>query len=1453
MKEGAVSSKNLEEPKSILDRFVNWQYGLDDLIDKLSKFTKAAPYQSFLSKTVTSLVHSARNAETKGVAETHAKVRENLRRIYGVTKTQQLNRILNGMNEEHDLGVFKDRNGNNVSLKITRNQAIKKWQEMQDPTLEKTLYETMGWSYEMTNAMLNILTAEDIAWAEYQMQFYREYYDSIDAVYSEMYGVHLPRNEYYSPINRDVEGNKPEFLLMTEDLFRYASVKNRSLKSRVGSREPLKFVGANETLVDHINQMEHFKAWAKSISDLRTIFNNSEIRKAVRQYHGNNILKVLDGFINDIARGGVERTKVNRIADKLRVNFTRAILGLKPSIALKQVPSFIAFSTGMPINDFISGVASFWSNPIQNYRALLEKSIYVQSRFGSGFERDIKFAMKRSPIETLSGKGNWLDYFMTLIRMGDRLAVVQGMWAKYQSGLKAGLSHEQAMFEAEVLTERTQPTSNIESLTALQNGGSFLKLMTMFQNQPNKYFRIIGNNARNFKYGRGSKAKAMTNIALAWVVLPAMFQLIADAFRFDKEHQARALLLGPLNYVLIGGQIFQSAYGWLTDMPFDYEVSPVVDSMDNLKNGLTKLKKLLGSDEIDVADVIKMIEYFAKAGGEVAGFPTPYAVQVERALRDQDYLALVFSPWSLGRTDGKSAQEKLNEAEKSLWEWKETEEIPGLEYIKERYDLSDYRSVFSSTMQSINPEDVTISNGFSTLAVSCAQSYIAEGVMHTLPNIPLYEINADQTDEYTYEDYYKQWQARQDITDPGKLKEFDKLYPHAFLGNFTRTQMELLREYHSLPEEDQKKFLEKYPELKKDMRSEWLRSHPEEQALLFLWGQTNSILTREAYDSLMKIMDELDIPNKYVEGIPPALIASDYFDYQDLLVDHKSGSYEDTYFKLTHDEFFKWGQEAGNINKEGWKDINLYGMSKETYIDYLNLKIKYRDKDAEYKALDTQKEKDDFLKKEENLQYHQDSILLDWYQLEGPTNEFYEDKGTEVPGELKDLYIEYRNTAFEHGDTSSEAKLFRLQNDVLNEWGMGEDFGPDWDSPPHTERMTPEAYEPFLELTVMWKDKIEEYEALNTDKERDAFWADISMSSQSEIDSAISDIEFAKHGHYPSPDYPEQTPDEWNQKWIDNYDYIINVLNDISNGISNIDDINKAIDILEEDIKLDSPPEGWDKFIEDKLTSGEWIIKDGNYWEGDSRVILLHKQAVDRYNRVIGVLKNSVSNEEFRQAKIMMDWYHMEVPTTEYYQEQGRDMPDNLESLYVEYRNLVFEFEAGSSQVQLFKLEHPEMFKWGRAEKTMDWKPIDTGDMDTETYIKYLKINVEYAEEDEIWDKIWTTALTTKQADRERAAFLIENPSYAIARLQREAYKKGIPNEWVDTYVKYKQLGYIKGSTAGDYWLSKHYEFYLAVRALLGWGPLETHESDTGGTGLPGYAVSGVRGGLTGMRYIPPS
>jgi len=668
---GSIPSEATDVTEGPIGKFFNRNYSFGSLMEKLSKLDKGAPRQSALAG-LDRMAFTARETENAGIGSAFKEIQQIALDSFKAKDRGELSTIWRTMTHEKINLPIKLTDGRTINMELTKGQIIKKYQEMLDPTLQDTFEKGMKWDYNRAkDTIANALTPGEKKWATAQMEFYQKYWATIDDIYSKKYGVHLGNNPNYSPIRRNVDTDIPEDLLVYEDLGNYASVVNASLKARVQNLKPLKFTDANEVFVNHLQQMEHFKAWVNPISELRSTFGNKEVRAGIAQYHGRDILNQVDTLIDRFARGGVDRQHTVHALDVMRANFSRSILGLKPNIALQQVTTLPMYLSEMSVKELGDGVLDFLKNPAANYRKAMESG-YLQARYTQGFERDIAAARNMNLYRrAFSGQGSIKDWSYSLMEVGDKFGVIPGWWAKYKAGLKQGLFEVDAMREAGMAVDRTQNTSAIDSLSTLQSGGSFWKALTMFQNQPNKYFQIIANNMRDIKYGRGDPVKAAAVIALAWAGMPALFQFVADGFQFKKERQARAVVLGPVNDLLVVGQIAQFLGDKIAGEPFGYQPSPATAAIDDTGNLIGKVRTIWGkwqdpAKEVTVDDMVGVLEQFVKAGGEVVGAPTPYLVQAEKALRKGQPENLIFSEYALDKpTQSKKLKEEWTDSFKT--------------------------------------------------------------------------------------------------------------------------------------------------------------------------------------------------------------------------------------------------------------------------------------------------------------------------------------------------------------------------------------------------------------------------------------------------------------------------------------------------------------------------------------------------------------------------------------------------------------------------------------------------------------------------------------------------------------------------------------------------------------------------------------------------------------------
>lgn len=152
----------------------------------------------------------------------------------------------------------------------------------------------------------------------------------------------------------------------------------------------------------------------------------------------------------------------------------------------------------------------------------------------------------------------------------------------------------------------------------------------------------------------------------------------------------------------------------------------------------------------------------------------------------------------------------------------------------------------------------------------------------------------------------------------------------------------LWKEYQALETDAEREaFLKAHPDMERDWRAEYRLANPEADAMLALWGYGGKIQTREAYDLVTKLGEELGIPlGQMGLGLPPVNLIDYYFDLNKIVADTSGNSVEARLYKLQHPSYLAWGLEQGI-----WTD----DLSDE-HLESLQLRVKFK---AEFEKYDS--------------------------------------------------------------------------------------------------------------------------------------------------------------------------------------------------------------------------------------------------------------------------------------------------------------------------------------------------------------------------------------------------------------------------------------------------------------------------------------------------------------------
>lgn len=514
------------------------------------------------------------------------------------------------------------------------------------------------------NKVKDELTTDDLAVADAIFEFYNENYERFNAFYEEHFGMSLPKSKYYTPRAMSVDG----VTIDDKTTHGYASFSGAKKRVAVAGTGVINIQGAFRALNKYINQQNHYMGYMDKLTDINAVLANKDVKGIINSLFGAEMNKRIAYEIDNLANNGNDKVDVlGKGWNKVRANYAKSVLAVKPSLAIKQLTSFPAYWENVSTKDFIAGVADFFTHPKEAVRTLGGTTL-MKTR-DTDIIRDFDQMSKSNlfaKMKKAKGKIKWNDLLMFNIKFGDRGAIYMGGWALYKSelnkNLKAGMSEKEAKTKAleafERITDETQQSGRLSQQSYMQSN-SALRAFTMFTSSQNQYLRKEINAIRGLATGRMSKAKAAKTIFIYHVLLPVFFQVVSDGFRWDKDNDLRAAVLGSLNGWFILNKVLENVYNWITDNSNMFttrmsvrDLVPFWGSIEDLKNDLLKF----ADDEMDLEDVLDVIKLI----GEVTGLPLKYAKDVaENAGEYADegeygkelLLWLGWSPYSLRDSD----------------------------------------------------------------------------------------------------------------------------------------------------------------------------------------------------------------------------------------------------------------------------------------------------------------------------------------------------------------------------------------------------------------------------------------------------------------------------------------------------------------------------------------------------------------------------------------------------------------------------------------------------------------------------------------------------------------------------------------------------------------------------------------------------------------------------------
>ena len=267
---------------------------------------------------------------------------------------------------------------------------------------------------------------------------------------------------------------------------------------------------AFSVVLDHLQQMEHWSAFAEWNRDLNTLLSYKHFRNQVKNMRsaygsGERLWEAFDKVAR-IAAGTYTPPKA--FADKLAVNIAKGVTAAKISLrvftALKQFTSFPAYLSDSNPVYLLKGVA----NPYGSWKWCMENLPLFEKRWKSRMAGDprllkneMDWSLWRDNVVQMAAR-----WGMTPNAFVDALTVCIGARAMYETRRRKYIRYGYGLEEAErrakqdasILYNQTQQSSEGAFLSALQVDRSWYSVMfTVFRNSSMSYTRQLYAALRN--------------------------------------------------------------------------------------------------------------------------------------------------------------------------------------------------------------------------------------------------------------------------------------------------------------------------------------------------------------------------------------------------------------------------------------------------------------------------------------------------------------------------------------------------------------------------------------------------------------------------------------------------------------------------------------------------------------------------------------------------------------------------------------------------------------------------------------------------------------------------------------------------------------------------------------------------------------------------------------------
>ena len=508
--------------------------------------------------------------------------------------------------------------GDETRISMNRATAMQLWLSWQQSDIQEKMRRE-GWNDDSAEDLENLLS-DPVSQAILKVtrSVYGGGYALTNPIYSRMFGMNMPMVKNYAPARflnaKEVKDVSLDGSPLT------AGGQPSFAKSRVTHSAKIANKDGLAVLQQHIAQQAHWVSFAELTREYRSLLSNPEVRDAITQRYGEDVLTTADMWAEQMEqRGGNKGREIAWINNMLGAAIggqSVSLLGFNLKSLMMQSDNLMRFALALDSRQ----IASAMSDPAGLMRAIRKvwETDLLQTRLGGGATAETRFLFNR---------------FVSMFRRGAKISELAMMpmnyvdsaglsisgaivyQAAYKDAVESGMTEQMADQAAKDAVEAMiyrygQPVlmgqkSNIEN-----SGNVFAKTFFLFMSDPRLKTALLADSIRGLATGSGNWKDHVRRI-VAVEMMAIVSHVLATAFRdatSDDDDEdlwsmggfARALLLAPLQGYFLVGSVSEVVLSRLTEARwFTPTQNPFIRTADTAFKAFNNLDDAFNFDDPD--------------------------------------------------------------------------------------------------------------------------------------------------------------------------------------------------------------------------------------------------------------------------------------------------------------------------------------------------------------------------------------------------------------------------------------------------------------------------------------------------------------------------------------------------------------------------------------------------------------------------------------------------------------------------------------------------------------------------------------------------------------------------------------------------------------------------------------------------------------------------------------